>query len=69
MDPLDATTAMETGRDRIRTLDRQVKSQWGVSGVPFYIIEPHNGSDDPVSFSGAYPIDAIAEYLVKAAAL
>jgi predicted DsbA family dithiol-disulfide isomerase len=69
MDPVDAARAMETGRDRIRTLDRQVKSQWGVSGVPFYVIEPNNGSDDSVSFSGAYPIDAIAEYLLKAAAL
>jgi predicted DsbA family dithiol-disulfide isomerase len=70
MDPLEATRAMEeTGRDRILTLDRQVKREWGVSGVTFYVIESHNGSDDPVSFSGAYPIDAIAEYLVKAAAL
>ena len=45
--------------------DREVKSEWGVSGVPFYIIEQTNG-DDPVAFSGAYPVDFIAKQLKAA---
>lgn len=66
MDAREAVMAMETGKANIRRLDQQVKSSLGVSGVPFYIIE-HNNGDQPVSFSGAYPVDVIAEQLEKAA--
>lgn len=47
--------------------DRLVKSQWGVSGVPYYVIEQNNGGK-PVAFSGAYPVDFIADELEKASA-
>lgn len=44
---------------------RIVKSQWGVSGVPLFIIEQNNGKD-PVTFSGAKPVDFISTQLEKA---
>ena len=40
------------------------KSQ-GISGVPFFIIEQNNGGK-PLAFSGAQPIDVIAECLEEA---
>jgi predicted DsbA family dithiol-disulfide isomerase len=46
--------------------DRKVKSTYGVSGVPFYMIHPNNGGR-PVTFSGAYPPEIIAEQLEEAA--
>lgn len=46
--------------------DRQVKSMYGVSGVPFYMIHPNDGGT-PVAFSGAYPPEIIAEQLEEAA--
>lgn len=67
MDPKDAALAMETGANDVRVQDRTVKSAWGVSGVPFYVIQPNDPKRKPVSFSGAYPPDIIAEELVKAA--
>mmetsp|Transcript_1413 Transcript_1413/g.1923 ORF Transcript_1413/g.1923 Transcript_1413/m.1923 type:complete len:176 (-) Transcript_1413:334-861(-) len=47
--------------------DRQVKSSYGVNGVPFYMIHPNNGGP-PVAFSGAYPPEIIGEQLEVAAA-
>jgi predicted DsbA family dithiol-disulfide isomerase len=46
--------------------DRKVKSTYGVSGVPFYMIHPNNGGM-PVTLSGAYPPEIIAEQLEEAA--
>lgn len=46
--------------------DREIKSQYGVSGVPFFMIHS-NGGGRPVAFSGAYPPDFIAEQLEEAA--
>jgi predicted DsbA family dithiol-disulfide isomerase len=46
--------------------DRKVKSTYGVSGVPFYMIHPNNGGQ-PVRFSGAYAPEIIAEQLEEAA--
>lgn len=66
MEDRDAVMALETGKADIRRMDQEVKNSLGVTGVPFYIIEPNNG-DRPVSFSGAYPVDIIAEQLEKAA--
>ena len=73
MDPKDAAMAMETGADDVHQKDRSVKAGWGVSGVPFYVIEQPNNNNNPqqakppVSFSGAYPPNMIAEELQKAA--
>ncbi|KAL3911878.1 MAG: hypothetical protein SGILL_007111 [Bacillariaceae sp.] len=52
----------------IAVQDRQNKVQYGVSGVPFFMI--HSSVDTksrPVAFSGAYPIEIIAEQLEEAA--
>jgi predicted DsbA family dithiol-disulfide isomerase len=46
--------------------DRKVKSTYGVSEVPFYMIHPNNGGM-PVTLSGAYPPEIIAEQLEEAA--
>lgn len=50
----------------IANKDREIKRKYGVSGVPFFIIEPNDGSR-PVAFSGAYPPEIIAEQLEEAA--
>jgi predicted DsbA family dithiol-disulfide isomerase len=83
MDASEAAAAMGSmNRNRIRALDRQIKNRWGVSGVPFFIIEPiknksktagggdSGDSDDfePITFSGAQPINVLAELLQQAAA-
>ena len=72
----------------ITTLDREIKTKYGVRGVPFFIIHPNNNNNDdddnnrsgssstttdnndnrPVAFSGAYPVEVIAEQLEIAAA-
>lgn len=46
--------------------DRKIKSMYGVSGVPFFMIHPNDGGR-PVAFSGAYPPEIIAEQLEEAA--
>ena len=46
--------------------DRAYKSGSGISGVPFYMIE-RNGGGRPIGFSGAQPVDIIAEQLEEAA--
>ena len=67
----------------IANLDRGIKTKYGVRGVPFFIIHPstnkHNssgssGSEDKnkdtrpvIAFSGAYPVEIIAEQLEIAA--
>lgn len=50
----------------IAKLDRSIKSKYGVSGVPFFMIHPNDGGR-PVAFSGAYPPEVIAEQLEEAA--
>ncbi|KAG7345991.1 dsba oxidoreductase [Nitzschia inconspicua] len=47
--------------------DRQNKLKYGVSGVPFFMIYPNDGKSRPVAFSGAYPVEVIAEQLEEAA--
>lgn len=62
----EARAAMDGDKqDEILKKDRTVKSQWGVSGVPFFLIEQKNG-EDPVAFSGAYPVEFIARQLKTA---
>ena len=46
--------------------DRFHKDGMNIHGVPFFIIEQHDGSR-PVGFSGAQPADLIAEMLQEAA--
>lgn len=46
--------------------DRQIKSQYRVNGVPFFMIHPNDGGR-PIGFSGAQPSDIIAEQLEAAA--
>jgi predicted DsbA family dithiol-disulfide isomerase len=66
VDETEAAFAMgENNLGEIARLDRKIKSTYGVSGVPFYMIYPVDGST-PVAFSGAYPPDVIAEQLEKA---
>mmetsp|Transcript_48496 Transcript_48496/g.117315 ORF Transcript_48496/g.117315 Transcript_48496/m.117315 type:complete len:221 (-) Transcript_48496:492-1154(-) len=66
----------------ITNLDREIKTKYGVRGVPFFMIHPSKSSksstesaggtdkedDRPVAFSGAYPVEVIAEQLEIAAA-
>jgi len=51
---------------QVRKKDREYKTQSGVSGVPFYIIQPIKGGR-PFGFSGAQPAEIIAEQLEMAA--
>lgn len=50
----------------IAKLDRDTKTKYGVSGVPFFMIYPNKGGK-PLAFSGAYPPEIIAEQLEEAA--
>ncbi len=67
---VDATEAQFAMGDhnlaQIIQQDRRVKSMYGVSGVPFFMIHPNDGGT-PVAFSGAYPPEVIAEQLEEAA--
>ena len=47
--------------------DQHNKYKYGVSGVPFFMIHPNDGRSRPVAFSGAYPVEVIAEQLEEAA--
>jgi predicted DsbA family dithiol-disulfide isomerase len=68
VDAKEATSVMDAKhRHDIMVKDRQIKSKYGVSGVPFFMIHPNEGSGPPVAFSGAYPVDVIAEQLEEAA--
>jgi predicted DsbA family dithiol-disulfide isomerase len=51
----------------IAVQDRQNKFKYGVSGVPFFMVHPADGKSRPVAFSGAYPVEVIAEQLEEAA--
>lgn len=53
--------------EEIAEKDRQNKFKYGVSGVPFFMIHPNDGKSRPVSFSGAHPVEVIAEQLEEAA--
>lgn len=46
--------------------DESNKRMYGVSGVPYFMIHPNDGGE-PVTFSGAYPPEMIAEHLIQAA--
>jgi predicted DsbA family dithiol-disulfide isomerase len=62
----EAAFAMgENNLAAISRLDRQIKTTYGVSGVPFFMVHPASGSP-PITFSGAYPAEIIAEQLEKA---
>ncbi len=56
----------ETRREQVREKDRYYKNVWGVSGVPYYVVERNDGQP-AIEFSGAQPIDIIAEQLEEAA--
>jgi predicted DsbA family dithiol-disulfide isomerase len=47
--------------------DRENKHKYGVNGVPFFMIYPVDGKSPPTAFSGAYPVEVIAEQLEDAA--
>lgn len=67
VDENEAKLAMgEHNLQEITNKDRKVKSMYGISGVPFYMIHPNDGGT-PVGFSGAYPPEVIAEQLQEAA--
>ena len=64
----EAKDAIEDGR-RLMEVDEKdyiAKRRMGISGVPFFRIEQNSGGR-PVGFSGAQPIDIIAECLEEAA--
>lgn len=68
LDSKEAARVMDDKhRHEIVVKDRQNKSKYGVSGVPFFMIHPTDGSGPPVAFSGAYPVEVIAEQLEEAA--
>lgn len=52
-------------RVNVLNAERTAKDQLRVSGVPFFIVEPHNGGR-PTAFSGAQPAEVIAEVLEEA---
>ena len=63
----DVKEAMEDGR-RLMEVDEKDflhKRRMGISGVPFFVIQRPNGQR-PLGFSGAQPIDIIAEQLEEA---
>jgi len=75
LDPPEAAVCLsDANLAHIAQLDREMKHRYGVSGVPFFMIYPNNqtkkdGEDPrPVTFSGAYPPQVIAEQLKIAAA-
>lgn len=60
--------------DEIEKKDQQYKAAYRVSGVPFFMIHPNTTSEkkkgksrQPIAFSGAYPVQVIAEQLEEAA--
>jgi len=53
-------------QDRIRAKDQMYRSKMRVKAVPFFIIEQNDGGF-PVTFSGAYSSDLLAELLEEAA--
>lgn len=53
-------------RKQVADKDHLYKREMGISGVPFYLIQRQNGKQAPISFSGAQPIEIIAEQLEKA---
>jgi predicted DsbA family dithiol-disulfide isomerase len=68
VDETEAAFAMsENNLGEIARLDRKIKGTYGVSGVPFFMVHPLDGST-PIAFSGAYPPEIIAEQLEKASA-
>jgi predicted DsbA family dithiol-disulfide isomerase len=50
----------------VKEKDSYYKNVWGVSGVPYFLIERNDGKPE-IRFSGAQPIDIIAEQLEEAA--
>lgn len=52
-------------KDEVMASVRDSQRRLRVSGVPFFIIEPVDGSR-PIAFSGAQPADIIAEQLLEA---
>jgi predicted DsbA family dithiol-disulfide isomerase len=50
----------------VQQKDQLYKQQMKISGVPFFVIERKDGKK-PVGFSGAQPIDIMAEQLEEAA--
>eukprot|EP00934_Nitzschia_sp_Nitz4_P008436 Nitzschia sp. Nitz4//scaffold436_size7492//5343//6008//NITZ4_009156-RA/size7492-snap-gene-0.13-mRNA-1//1//CDS//3329551848//8426//frame0 len=61
----ESEAAFAMGEHNLVTIaqeDRRIKSMYGVSGVPFFMIHPNDGGR-PVAFSGAYPPEIIAEQL------
>ena len=66
LDVEKAREVMQNGLrlEDIKQKDRAAKTQMRVTGVPFFIIQ--SGTDEkarPVAFSGAQPVDLIAEVL------
>lgn len=51
---------------QVKIKDRKFKTSMGISGVPFFIIQPNKGGR-PFGFSGAQPAEIIAEQLEMAA--
>lgn len=66
LDEMDARVGIANDKQvEILQEDREIKSQWRVSGVPFFIIG-ESKDDDPIVFAGAYPVDFIAKQLKAA---
>lgn len=71
-----ARALAETPDTTILQKDRYAKQHLGVSGVPFFMIydntdnnhgnDNHDDSKLPTTFSGAYPVDVIADVLQQA---
>lgn len=67
VDPNEAQQAMNNPQlhEQVHQKDQAYKRGSGISGVPFYIIE-RNAGGRPIGFSGAQPVDVIAEQLEDA---
>jgi predicted DsbA family dithiol-disulfide isomerase len=65
VDEVDSIITDEERKEKVLAKDQIFKREMRVSGVPFYIVEQNNGKR-PVAFSGAQPVDMIAEVLQEA---
>ena len=69
IDAQKATDAMKDGKNlkEVDDKDYLAKRRMGVSGVPFFVLEKEGSQERPVGFSGAQPVDVMAEQLQEVA--
>mmetsp|Transcript_11820 Transcript_11820/g.34109 ORF Transcript_11820/g.34109 Transcript_11820/m.34109 type:complete len:184 (+) Transcript_11820:335-886(+) len=56
-------------QDKVTAKVNALRTKYRVSGVPHFIIESNTKGRPPATFSGAYPVDVLAEQLEEAAGI